>query len=205
MNTNLDNYLAPAETEEALTTQVSDQPEQMDRTEHRVTISENDSLTNRDGWRIRSVSIAEVAQMLTTHTELECKEDAGVFVPGEITDDRRTKENITSLSALVLDLDRGDDLGDIVSAIESKGLYAVIHSTHSHLTDTTSVKAEDYRKFVGGDGPVTEEGLREYLSTKKGTDSKFIEKIAILSTEDGVIVAQHLPIPKYRVVFPLAR
>ena len=105
----------------------------------------------------------------------------------------------------MLDLDRGDDLDEIVSAIESKGLHAIIHSTHSHLIDIARVKSDDYRKFVGGDGPVTEEGLREYLSTKKDIDSKFLENIAILSTEDDGIVVQHLPIPKYRVAFPLAR
>ena len=68
MSIDFEDYLAPTENVGALTTQVSAQPEEIDSTEHRITISQNDSLTQRNGWRIRSISIAEFEHMLTTHT-----------------------------------------------------------------------------------------------------------------------------------------
>ena len=72
---------------------------------------------------------------LLSHQEHEQKDAAIVFLPGTLRGDRRLKGEVELLSALVLDLDGGSDIVSIRDAIASRGLYAFIYSTHSHMLD----------------------------------------------------------------------
>ena len=102
----------------------------------------------------------------------------GAFVPGEIVGDRRTAAAISALWALVLDLDKGEDLDVIERTIRSKGLLAFVYSTHSHMSSTTEIKIDDYREGTRELQP-SPGGLRRYLADKKGIDPKFLKSVDV--------------------------
>ena len=140
---------------------------------------------------------------------MSSKDEAAAFVPGAIAGDQRRATAISALTALVLDLDKGENLDVIRSNVRAAGVLAIVYSTHSHMSSTTEIKIDDYREFTGELTP-TAAGLRCYLADKKGIDPEFLESVDVQEsyrdTADGAVcVAGHAPIPKYRVVLPLEK
>ena len=56
---------------------------------------------------------------------------------------------IDTLSALVLDLDKGADIDALEDAIGARGLFALVHSTWSHGMTKTEINVEAYTKATG--------------------------------------------------------
>ena len=72
------------------------------------------------------------------------------------------KRAVSQLDWLIIDLDKGEDITAVIAAVKARGLYALVHSTFSHLSTETEMSLDDYRKFIG-DNQVTAAGLRRYL------------------------------------------
>ena len=70
-------------------------------------ITFNSSLRVTRGWHTKAIAQSEFDHFLLNHSELEQKDTATAFIPGALRADRRLKSDVESLSALVLDLDRG--------------------------------------------------------------------------------------------------
>ena len=135
--------------------------------------------------------------------------DGKAFVPGKLNGDgRRRNNNVQELHALVLDIDDGTPTNELVAKVKELGCEAVIHTTHSHQNDTTSIRKEAVDRhrgrYPGG-------SVAELLSNIKGFRPEIVEDAKIIETNcahgkrDEEFVFKHSPCPKHRVVFPLAK
>ena len=170
-------------------------------------LTENTRLANTKGWKTESYTLDQLVQNLTSHEYLTKKDDARAFVPGVVIDERRVKSAVSELSLVVLDLDKGEDIKAVSALIRSRGLHAIIYSSHSHGSAETAIKLDDYRKF-SGQREVSVQWLRSYLLEKCRFQPWVVEQITCVDeareTPTGfVCVVGHSPLPKYRVVLPL--
>ncbi len=126
-----------------------------------------------------------------------------------IQGERRLKQAVSQLDWLIIDLDKGEDINAVIAAVKAKGLYALIHSTYSHLSPETAIRLDDYRRFTHTND-ITGEGLRSYLLKVRNYRPWLAENVEVTATykdtpSGAVSVARHAPLPKYRMVFPLAK
>jgi hypothetical protein len=85
----------------------------------------------------RTTTWSELAAFLTKH---EVGPKVGpCFVPAVFRGTRRHKADVDQIGMAVLDSDCGHTLEEIETAFRSHGGRAVVHSTHSHMTTTTTV------------------------------------------------------------------
>jgi hypothetical protein len=170
-------------------------------------ITESPKLRQVYGWKTQEYTPAELENRFSQHRRLLNKEDCAAFVPGVIQGERRQKSGVSELSLLVLDLDRGEDIDVILGQLRSANLYAIIYSTHSHMSSETEIKLDDYRRFANSKH-VTVEGLRRFLFEQRKFRPWIVETVEIVDrcreTPNGMMcVARHAPLAKYRVVLPL--
>ena len=99
-------------------------------------------------------------------------------MPGVIQGERRQKAAASELSLLVLDLDRGEDINAIREQLRSRNLYAIIYSTHSHMSSETEIKIDDYRRLTKSK-VVTVEGLRRVLLEQRKFRPWIVESVEI--------------------------
>ena len=124
------------------------------------------------------------------------------IVPAEFRGDKRAKNDAETISLVFLDLDDGTPLDEIRDALEAKEWAALVHSTHSHLTTTTKVKASNYDRYkaASADGTAT-----SYLIDEKGMRPDVAAGAVARDGDDGCLLIEHQPCPKYRVVLVLSR
>jgi Protein of unknown function (DUF3987) len=97
---------------------------------------------------------------------------------------------------VVLDSDCGHTLDEIAAAVRQAAFEAVIHSTHSHLTDRAEVSLASLDKH-NGDAELVMRGKRFLPRLVSGC-----RKIG--ETPDGKrAIIEHQPCPKYRIILPL--
>src|SRR5262249_48918110 len=125
-------------------------------------VTQNGCVDKKCGWLLFELTLADFASHFLQHREVERKSDCGAYVPGIIRGDRRTKLAVCQLDWLIIDLDRGEDILAVIAAVRAKGLYALVHSTFSHMSSETDIVLDDYRKFTG-EKTVNATGLRRYL------------------------------------------
>jgi hypothetical protein len=94
---------------------------------------------------------------------------------------------------LLLDSDNGTDLQAILAAVN--GYAALVYSTHSHLSTTTSVSREDFEK--------SDLSPEKYLMQKKFFVTAVAARATVAETEEKSIIIQHNSCPKFGVVMPM--
>jgi len=145
---------------------------------------------------------------LSRHIEDASKDGAG-YVFGNCLTYRRAGA-VTSVCALVIDADTGHVSFDDAVKIAQKLGYAFIgHTSHSHLTTETDLRRDDVVKHADCSGDPSLEQVRAYASEKKKLAPHIVDSIIIKDartpTADGeMIVIEHAPIEKYRLIFPLS-
>lgn len=148
------------------------------------------------GWDTeREFDLDELFSLLTKHKP---GPKAGTcFIPGKLSRPRRLKDNVATLEVMVLDVDAGHPFNEVVISCELAGLSCAIATSHSHMKTHAKVKRQAYRD--SGLGP------EQFLEQRVG----LLPEIAKGATEAGVegkdIILQHLPCPRIRVIFPLAK
>ena len=172
-------------------------------------VERNDVLTYRftfgnynqtDPWTdVRDLTWPEIASLLTQHT-VGAKEGSCV-VPAVFRGTRRHKAEAEQIDLVVLDSDCGHGLTEIREAVVARGWCAIIHSTHSHLTTTTTASKANWQKALA-DCPIDAE--RQFLIDKGYLPG--VSRGARIVADDGKhVVFEHQPCPKFRVVLALAR
>ena len=173
----------------------------------KVALSHGRSRNERQGgWKVTKSTFRQFAAALQNH--YEGKKDGFCFLQGECAGGTRKAMAMIQNDIIGIDLDSGKPLVDVVAAVVRAGLEAVIYTTHSHLKDTSQIKRDHFLTWNNGVDP-DEDSVRDYLMAKKGLIPEVVRNIEIVDyahhTEEGVtIVVKHDPIPKFRVVFPLA-
>ena len=175
----------------------------------RLSVTHNSRLDSSQGWVAKELTLPQFECLFLEHGEFERKEDSPGYVPGVMQGERRLKQAISQLDWLIIDLDKGEDINAVIAAAKAKELCAFIHSTYSHLSQETEISLDDYRKFMGSNA-VTDAGLRSYLLEVRNYRPWVVENVEVAETykdapSGAVCVAHHAPLPKYRMVFPLAK
>jgi hypothetical protein len=172
-----------------------------------ITLSQGRNRQERQGdWKPVKSFFGQFADALRNH--VEGKKDGPCFLQGECAGGNRKASAMIANHIIGIDLDSGAPLDGVMESIVDAGLEAVIYTTHSHLKATSTIKRDAFVKWSGV-MEATPELCATYLQQVKGTLPAITEGLTIIDKgrhdpEGVVIVVQHQPMPKFRVVFPLA-
>ena len=70
------------------------------------------------------------------------------YTPAVFSGTARRMDQTVRIDVAVLDSDCGHNLIEIEGALQRLGWAAIIHSTHSHMSDTTLIAAAPYEKWL---------------------------------------------------------
>ncbi len=143
---------------------------------------------------------SDLAALLTTHTTGQ--KDGACIVPALLREPARKKEHAERIDVAFLDSDTGTPLAEIKAALEARGWAGAISSTHSHLTTRTEAKQSHWDRFFHACPAATP---ADFLRQEKHYVEAVTAGAAPIETDDNLVVIEHQPCPKFRVVVPLAR
>lgn len=145
---------------------------------------------------------------LSRHKASKQKEGSG-FVFANCQKHRRSNA-VTSVSALVLDVDTGHfDFDAAVQKVEAFGRAAVLATSYNHMTDELWLGFDSVIDFAKCDGHPSDEQIKAYLREKQGyadhiAESAEVIEMPVQTPEGWKIHLKVSPIPKLRVIFMLA-
>jgi hypothetical protein len=126
------------------------------------------------------------------------------YTPAIFSGTMRRMDQTTRIDIAVLDSDCGHNLIEIETAIRRHSWQAVIHSTHSHMSDDTLIAAAPFEKWQA-ENPG--KNIGDYLGEKKGYLPRVLKGAEIVDERrDGNarnLIVKHAPCPKFRVLIPL--
>ena len=162
-------------------------------------------------WPGKKMKFGEFVGSLTKHTVGE--KDGKAFIQGTAAGNERKAKAMTQMCIVGLDLDSGIHPEPIAEKIQNEfGLACVIYTTHSHHTTETHVVQNSFaqwaRKHRIGEEP-TLDTMRKYMREAKKWEEWVVQSIVLaddpVHTTDGIsYILQHQPMPKFRIIFPLA-
>jgi len=147
----------------------------------------------------RNLSWPELTEKLTRH-EVGPKEGPSI-VPATFRGTRRHKADADQIDVVALDSDCGHTLEEIEAAIRRCRWAAIIHSTHSHLTTSTTVKRTAWDKF----NKPCPKGAAHLFLIDKGYLPRVADGACVSDVTDTEVTIKHAPCPKFRIVLRLAR
>lgn len=130
--------------------------------------------------------------------------DGSCYTPATFKGAQRNMNEAAKISVAVLDSDCGHPLAEIERNVRAVGWRAIIHSTWSHLTDTTMLAADPCDKWMAANQGKT---LGDYMGRAKGYLPGIVESATVASEEiddtTRAYVVKHAPCPKFRIILPL--
>jgi P4 family phage/plasmid primase-like protien len=155
--------------------------------------------TQAGAWTdVRELSGSELACLLTTHS-VGLKPGTCV-VPAVFRGADRHKADAEQIDVAFLDCDAGHTLQEIKQALAAMGCAAIISSTHSHGTTRSKVSRREFEAVAAGHDDAPARYLRE-----KGYQPRVCAGARVVEQDDGYIILEHSPCPKFRVVVPLLK
>jgi hypothetical protein len=150
----------------------------------------------------REIGFAELGAMLREAPV--GPKDGPCYTPATFAGGARRKDQATEIHIVVLDADCGHTLDEIQNAIAARDWRAIIHSTHSHLTERSHIAAAAAEKWLAANPGQTIAG---YMVAKAGYLPRVVANAHVVDeVAEGAarnLVVQHAPCPKYRVILPL--
>lgn len=177
----------------------------VDRATHRLEVN--------TGMTIRKSSIQKMTLKLENFTRFVMqhrdsdKKEGPYFTAATFKNDRRTKEEVESITLLAYDFDNGLELSEFLRAVFRFGHHAWIYTSHSHGKKISGIRLEKYNELVqSGFSPA------DILKKCKGYETHVcenaIEGDIVKESENGKLMKyqqiHHNPCSKFRLVFPLA-
>ena len=130
--------------------------------------------------------------------------DGTCYTPATFSGYARRMDQAQQIDIAVLDADCGHTLDEIASSVRERGWRSVIHSTHSHLSDSTLISAGAFERWRDSNPGKNE---ADYMIAKEGYLPRIVEAASIKDEvtidEKRHFVVSHAPCPKYRIVIPL--
>ena len=172
----------------------------------------------RDDMRFanRKGSLGALVASLTTFER--GPKDGKCLLPGALVDGggRRRAENVAVNYLLMMDFDTGTTLDEAVEAIQARGLFAVVWTTHSHLKDVTAIPERALEKYLrksgewpGHIGDVHADECIAYLAGEKRYLPRVLEGATLkerkMATGGVHFYVAHNPLPRLRALFALTR
>ncbi|TIN95688.1 MAG: hypothetical protein E5Y06_10555 [Mesorhizobium sp.] len=139
------------------------------------------------------------------------KKEGRCFVTGTLGQSkRRTKNNVLKNYLMGIDVDSGASLEDCFQRVRAAGLTCILYTTHSHGSTGIEIAQDRFHRWAEKsqiDTTPTTESVRRYMHEETAyvadvcDSAKFIEK----RQDDGMkLIIQTIPVPKFRMLFPLA-
>ncbi len=149
----------------------------------------------------RALTWPDLVALMTSHPV--GPKTGSCIVPARFRGNARKKTEAQQIDVALLDSDVGHTLAELRQAVAAKGWRAVITSTHSHLTKTTSSKRGAWDKFLAAHGD-PDTAPAAYLLTK-GYLPHITQGATVIAITTEEVTFEHQPCPKFRVIIPLAR
>jgi hypothetical protein len=136
--------------------------------------------------------------------------DGQAFLQGCLYDGtKRGANNMEALHILMLDMETGQPIHEVLAACKASGWCAFIYSTHSHQTTTSTIGLDDWQRWRtanGRTGEPTADDAAEYLRTAKKVLPEILQGVELAGlTEDGKKqIVKHQPMPRSRVCLLLS-
>lgn len=177
------------------------------RLDREVTLSGAGSATAKR-WRRNRLPLRSVLELFATHRQADQK-DGPAVVLGALSGPQRTATAVRRLDLVGLDLDSGFPGDELLRRVAASGLTAVIATTHSHMKSETREPLDVFVTWARKEGlgdEVTDEVARARLQAKGLLPEIAAEATATVETgpTGREVIFQHPPIPKWRVIVPLA-
>lgn len=178
-------------------------------------------------WHNSTQTVGEWCDTLSTF-EVGAK-DGNAILQGELKDKKRGNVEVVRNHVLLIDIDVGTTPDEIVKIAVERGLFALIWTTHSNLTTTSTIGASgalELLKKTGTAPPIfgvfgallnPKVGLPAIKSIFAGNAKRYLPRVvdSITDATDHVITVRdktslewkvkHAPLPKCRVMFVLSK
>jgi hypothetical protein len=171
-----------------------------------IGLSPAGAATRPGRWKSWKSTVGGLLGIVTKHQVGD--KDGNCFLQGATIGGERRSNSIPHMDLLVLDLDTGESVDEIVAKLRQLNLFAVVYTTHSHLKPITDVKKDDVIKWIGADvANPTVDDVKSYLINKKRYQEWVLEGAELLETQhtaEGIkMFIRHQPMPKFRIVLVL--
>lgn len=147
----------------------------------------------------------------TLSVHKEGKKNGQCFVTGAVAEKKRNKNSVLGMYLMGLDVDSGASLEETFASVQAMGLCAVFYTTHSHMSTELRVKQDRFYKWCENndvDPEADTENVQAFLRDENKYNRKVIDSAEFVETiHDGTgmhLVIRTIPIPKFRIIFPLA-
>jgi hypothetical protein len=160
-------------------------------------------------WKPQTMALGQIFATLATHKE--GKKDGLSFVLGDMAPGMRKIDAVKSLTFVGLDLDTGMDGAELDRRLDALRCKAIRYTTHSHMKGVTEVRKDTMTRWAIKNeiDPKAPDLVQRYLQQEKHYDPA-VAKTAVVFEEkhanEGItLVVHHAPMPKHRIVLPLAQ
>ena len=161
-------------------------------------------------WTPKPMPVWTFVDMLSRHREDKNK-DGLSFVLAEIVGNQRKKAAVKACYGVGLDIDVGVSGAVIDEALVGLGCLAVRYTTHSHAKASTKVLKDRIAKWCKKNNVaegVTQATIERFLREESRWDESIIKTVEYVDDvhdpEGFMVQLDHIPMPKHRVVLPLA-
>lgn len=171
-----------------------------------IGMSPHGSKTKPGTWANWETTVGHLCGVLADHKE--GIKDGNCYLGGSVIDGERRANAIPHMDLCVLDLDTGENIADLIKAIQAQGWFALIYTTHSHMKPITEIKKDAVINWIGGDVVNPDiDHVKGYLAEVKRYQPQILADAELLETKhtaEGIkLIVKHAPMPKFRIVMIL--
>ena len=163
-----------------------------------------------ESWPNKTIPIGTFVNMLSMHKA--GAKDGACFITGETVDKKRKRNSIKQMFVLGLDVDNGTSLETTMKKLRSRGQFAIVYTTHSHMKRVTEISQPKFyawakKNKIENASTSNVALLRSFLREVRSYTPEIAESVTGSTeqqTGEGIkIFVEHAPIPKFRIMFPL--
>jgi len=159
-------------------------------------------------WRPQPMTVTTFVELISKHRE-DPRKDGPAFVLADIVGETRRKVAVKACYGVGLDIDVGMPGAVIDDALVKMGRLAVRYSTHSHGKTTTLIRKDRLIRYADKAGvDLDASTVARFLTEQERWDEVLVATADYVGDrhEPEGLMAQidHAPMPKHRVVMPLA-
>lgn len=161
------------------------------------------------GWDAKEESLGTFLGGLSRH-RVGMKEGSAIL-QGVPIDRVRNKQAIELMGFIGLDVDNGTPIEVALERLKAFGRFAVVYTTNSHNGTRTARKQDGFvgwAKKAGVAAVPTDETMARFLVEERDYQPEIAASIRYAGmehTKEGMqVFADHAPLPKYRIIVPLA-
>lgn len=163
-------------------------------------------------WVPKKMTWGNLVAMLSKHP-VSADKDGKAFIQGSAIANQRTAKAMEQMSVVGLDADTGIDMNRFIDFVQNElKLTAVFYTTHSNEKTESAILEGSFTVWAKKNGEherPTQSSMRRYLREKLKWEETIVSTVTLaddmVHTQEGIKYAlSHAPMPKFRILFPLA-